>query len=78
MVDPSCGHTLADYQNLQEAQDGTKLKTRRRDPQTKIVAEQYGHTSDANDYFICKYFEREFADFARPVRKPLPPISYGR
>ena len=78
MIDPGCTHTLADYQNLQEAQDGSKLKTRKRDPQTKIVAEQYGHTSDANDYFICKYFEREFADFGRPARKPLPPIAFGR
>lgn len=76
-IDKECRKTLLDYQNVQETQDGHKLKPKKRDAETKLVSEVYGHTSDANDYFICSYFKAQYGAFHRP-RKMLPPILTGR
>ena len=62
LIGNNCVNTIADYDNVQEATDGTKLKK-------KVTIdggapfEQYGHTSDANDYFLCKVFEKELNEF---------------
>lgn len=58
-----CINTVNDYTYLKEAADGTKLKNKVTDPDTKQSYEQYGHTSDANDYVICQVFAAEFARF---------------
>lgn len=57
----NCTHTIADYLYCKEAPDGTKLKEKARDAGTGVNYEKYGHTSDANDYFICSAFAAEFA-----------------
>jgi len=62
LIGNNCINTIADYNNVQEAADGTKLKK-------KVTIdggapfEQYGHTSDANDYFLCKVFEENMKLF---------------
>ena len=65
LISERCTNTLTDYMMLKEAADGAKAKTRIRHPATSISYEQYGHTSDANDYFICSIFNPEFIAFQR-------------
>jgi hypothetical protein len=70
LIDESCKHTLNDYLYLKEAPDGTKLKTKAKDKNTGVQYEKYGHTSDADEYFICKAFESEFSFYLRGGNKP--------
>jgi hypothetical protein len=58
-----CGNTIADYQYLKEDSEGNKLKEKAKDPDTGLSFERYGHTSDANDYFICAYFWDDYKLF---------------
>ena len=66
-----CKNTIQDYQYLKEASDGTKLKEKEKNSRTGVVFEKYGHTSDANDYFICEVFKHEFNYFISGARKPV-------
>lgn len=61
----TCSNTLADYQQLKEAADGTKAKIRVKNEETQVSYEKYGHTSDANDYMYCSIFKSEFIQFQR-------------
>ena len=63
LIDKSCHKTIADYCYLKEDADGTKMKEKVKDPSTGVVSEKYGHTSDANDYFICTAFANDFAKY---------------
>jgi len=58
---------------LKEAADGSKHKARMKHAETGVSYEKYGHTSDANDYFICSLFINEFTNYQRGdvVHKPL-------
>lgn len=59
-VSKECKNTILDYNFVKEAEDGTKAKIRFKDPVTKVSFEKYGHTSDANDYFLTSIFAKEF------------------
>lgn len=59
-VDRGCVNSVADYNNLKEDSDGTKSKKKVRNPDTGVSYEQYGHTSDANDYFIIEAMKTAF------------------
>ena len=56
----NCVKTKMDYNFVKETADGKKLKKLIRDPKTGVSYEQYGHTSDANDYFYIEYFKNEY------------------
>jgi phage terminase large subunit len=56
----NCKKTIEEYENLKEAADGTKAKIKVKDKATGISYEQYGHISDANDYFLCTVFQSDF------------------
>lgn len=60
-----CTHSINDYLYVKENSEGGKSKKKVTDPDTKVSYEPYGHTSDANDYFICKYLDKEFKAFCR-------------
>jgi len=64
-IDSKCRNTIEDFKYVKEAQDGTKLKEKVKDPRTGVTYEQYGHTSDALTYFICRHFNNEFIQFQR-------------
>lgn len=64
-IGSNCVKTIMDYMHLKEAQDGTKLKEKWENPQTEKKEEKYGHTSDANDYLICRAFSSDFALFQK-------------
>jgi hypothetical protein len=59
----TCANSIADYNYLKEASDGTKLKEKVKNSDTGVTYEKYGHTSDAGDYFICMAFSAEFAKY---------------
>jgi len=59
-IGTNCVNTKTDYNFVKETADGKKLKKKIRDPKTQVQYEQYGHTSDANDYFYCEYFRKDY------------------
>lgn len=59
-IDPRCEKTIGDFQWLKEGVDG-KLKEKEEDPETKVKFEKIGHTSDAEEYFICELLEEYYA-----------------
>lgn len=61
----NCVNTINDYLFLKEASDGTKAKSKVKDPETDITYEKYGHPSDANDYFYCRAFGSEWMKFQK-------------
>ncbi|KAA2242823.1 hypothetical protein F0L74_09855 [Chitinophaga agrisoli] len=65
VIGDNCSKTISDYMYLKEASDGTKAKTKVMDKQTGVKYEQYGHTSDANDYFMCYAFNAEYTDYQK-------------
>jgi len=65
-IDHRCTKTIADYKYLKSASDGTKHKEKTRHPVTKVTYEKYGHNTDANDYFLCRYFEKSFYKYSKP------------
>ena len=74
-IGDNCTNTVADYNFVKEAQDGTKAKKKFKDTMTGVSFEKYGHTSDANDYFITFVFKAEFQRFIKGNEKPV--YSYG-
>lgn len=65
MIDRDCTNSVADYNNVKESPDGKKAKTKTRNAETGVSYEQYGHTSDANDYFICEATKQSFSLYSR-------------
>jgi phage terminase large subunit len=65
IISDKCTNTIADYMFLKMASDGTKAKIKIKHPDTGVSYEKYGHTSDANDYFICAAFASEFIAYQR-------------
>lgn len=65
-IDKKCVKTISDYKYLKQASDGRKHKERVKNPVTKVVYEKYGHNTDANEYFLCSYFESSFYGFTKP------------
>ena len=63
-IDEKCTNTIDDYQNVKEAPDGTKHKSKTKHPVTKITYEEYGHLTDTDDYFLCEYFKKEYAEYS--------------
>jgi phage terminase large subunit len=76
LINENCQHTIDDYSYLKEASDGTKHKEKAKDPSTQIVYEKWGHTSDANDYFLCRVFADEYALYQNGG-PALPPMMGG-
>lgn len=69
LIDGSCKNTINDYLYLKEAPDGTKLKTKAKDKISGATYEKWGHTSDTDEYFICKAFENDFYYYLRGGQK---------
>lgn len=75
-IDNKCENTINDYLYLKQDSDGTKLKSKGKDINTGVTFEKYGHTSDANDYFICTAFLNEYNQYIRGGKSTS--ISLGR
>jgi len=70
-IGDTCTNTIADYNFVKESAEGTKAKNKTRDTTTKVSFEKYGHTSDANDYFIIFAFKAQFDKFVKGGEKPV-------
>lgn len=51
-----CIESINDFENLKSLPDGSKFKAKSIDKVTGKQYESIGHTSDAIEYYICKYF----------------------
>jgi hypothetical protein len=60
IIGDNCGKSISDLMYLKEASDGTKAKTKEKDPDTKVSYERYGHCSDSMDYMLCYAYSAEF------------------
>jgi hypothetical protein len=65
-ISPKCVHSIADYTYLKEDAEGKKLKKKVKDKQTGASFEEFGHTSDANDYFLTEVFSPEYLNYQEP------------
>lgn len=52
LIGLNCRNSVADYLNVKIDSDGSKKKTRETNSSTGVSFERFGHTSDANDYFL--------------------------
>lgn len=59
-IDTDCKTSINDYAYAVEDEDGTILKKRITDPNTKISYEKHGHCIDAMSYFVCEAFITDF------------------
>lgn len=59
-IDSECRASINDYAYAVEDEDGTILKKKVTDPNTKISYEKHGHNIDAASYFICEAFLSDF------------------
>ena len=64
-----CRLSIEDYVMTQEAPDGTILKKRVIDKDTKQSYEKYGHLTDCKRYFITTVLEYEFQQYGRKNSK---------
>jgi phage terminase large subunit len=58
-----CINLINDLMAIKQDADGKKLKSKVRDPLTKIQYEDKGHASDCMDYLITGLFNKEFLQF---------------
>lgn len=71
VVGEGCKRSIEDFKYVKEAQDGSKLKEKKKDPKTGVTYELYGHCSDAAEYFICEYFGVQYNNFLKPSSKSV-------
>jgi len=52
LIGSNCRNSCSDYLNVKQDADGTKKKSTEVNAETKVTFQPFGHTSDANDYFL--------------------------
>jgi len=65
-IGSNCPNTIADYTYLKENSEGKKFKKKVKDRDSGATFEEFGHTSDANDYFLTEAFRGEYLDYQTP------------
>lgn len=64
LIGANCKNTIADYTYLKEDANGAKLKQKVKGENGQTY-EQYGHSSDANDYFIARICGNDFEKYKK-------------
>lgn len=64
VINNTCKHLKNDLLYVKEAQDGGKYKAKKKDKNTGVTYEEYGHTSDCLDYLICEVFKKSFIKYS--------------
>ncbi len=77
-IDSECRASINDYAYAVEDEDGTILKKRVTDPNTKISYEKHGHNIDAMSYFICEAFLTDFNYYLAGGVKPQYDVGNDR
>lgn len=75
-IDTNCRKSIEDYSMVKEDSDGTILKKRVTDKETKQSYEKYGHASDSKKDFISVILEKEFITFTNRRGKPQAKLPY--
>ena len=70
VIDPSCKVCISDYAYALEDSDGTILKKKVTDPDTKISYEKHGHGIDQLSYFMCQAFASDFNAYLNGGKNP--------
>lgn len=58
-----CVKTIDDFKYLKQASDGTKHKEKVKNKTTGVTYEKYGHNTDADEYFLTRFFNVSYARF---------------
>lgn len=61
---------IADFENVKEDVDGTKLKKKVMDKKSGTRYEQWGHFTDSSEYFLCWIFSDSFKKFQQKKNDP--------
>lgn len=69
-ISDNCKKSLFDYQYALEDSDGTIKKSKKKNPITKVVYEEFGHCSDCHRYIMTVAFEKEYNDYLGVKKKP--------
>lgn len=82
VINESCKETIKDLQNVKQDSDGTKLKPSKRDTNSGVSYQEFGHLSDCLDYAITKIFQSEYNEYQRgpycpPIFGKNPPSKYS-
>jgi hypothetical protein len=77
-IDSDCKLSINDYAYAVEDEDGTILKKKVTDPNTKISYEKHGHNIDAMSYFICEAFISDFNFYLSGGVKPQYDVGNDR
>jgi len=65
IINPEQKEAIQDFTNTKEAPDGTKDKTKIKDPKSGISYQPFGHISDLTDYMICEAFKTEYQQYQK-------------
>lgn len=76
LIHERCHKSIEDYQMVKENMDGTMLKKRETNPETKVSFERYGHPSDCKRYFLTTLLAEDFLKYKNRRRKR--PVSVPR
>lgn len=60
-----CKKSIFDYQYALEDSDGTIKKTKKKNPQTGVYYEEFGHCSDAKRYFLTVVFAAQYVSYLK-------------
>lgn len=74
-INPKCIKTTDDYQFVKTDPQGGKLKEKGMVSGVPKLCEIMGHTSDANDYFLCTVFKNDYQRWQRGGT-PVPATTH--
>lgn len=76
-INEKCEKSIEDLNYCKEDENGGKLKQLVKDKIRNITYQQYGHTSDTLDYFVCEVFKKEFIEYQQGGKKRPIQAIYG-
>lgn len=68
VISDKCKESIKDIRYVKENNEGGKLKEMVKNAKTGKSYQEYGHCTDAMDYFLCVALKKEFKDHQRGVR----------
>lgn len=69
MIGSNCKKSIFDYQYALEDSDGTIKKSKKKNPVTGVLYEEFGHCSDTKRYFLTVAFETEYNEYLGVKKK---------
>jgi phage terminase large subunit len=74
-INNKCKLSIFDYTYALEDSDGTMLKSKKKNPVTKVTYEEFGHASDAKRYLITTAFAAQYEAFQNKKKSNLSALS---